>query len=227
MADLRHRWGRLSYRKLSTGIERGREDWWLTHNRDGSRTLRCLARTDDSHFVRDVTYTVGEDARPVDVFVRLQVKESWVGSGYFRTAEDQLRIVTDGTVNGRSLQTVPVPERFHIMTHAVMLDGWTFWPYDADAGGEQVLTVYNTSTRWDGTDGPLGRLEPLRVELVGEQEIEVPAGTFRARRFLVASDVLDVPPSTIWVTGEDNLLVRYLWEKFDLEYVLAELADPS
>ncbi|MEM7586028.1 MAG: hypothetical protein AAF560_21740 [Acidobacteriota bacterium] len=224
MSEWHYQRGRLIYRKLSTGVERGREDWGLTRNRDGSRTLRCLAMTDDSKFVRDVTYTVGPDARPVDVLIRLQVGDAWVGSGYFATADESLRIVTDGAANGRTQQQVAVPERFHVMTHAVMLDGWTFWAYDAGAGGEQTLTVYNTSTRWDGTDGPLGRLEPLRVTLIGEEEIAVPAGTFRARHFLIASDVLDVPPSELWVTGEDNLLVRYVWQQFDLEYVLASLA---
>ncbi len=43
--------GRLSYRRLSSNEARGREDWWLTHNRDGSRTLRALAMTDDSEGV--------------------------------------------------------------------------------------------------------------------------------------------------------------------------------
>ncbi|MEM7483473.1 MAG: hypothetical protein AAF481_20125 [Acidobacteriota bacterium] len=223
MSELEILQGRLVYRKLSTGVERGREDWTLTCNRDGSRTLRCLAMTDDSRFVRDVTYTVGTDSRPVDVFVRLQVGERRIGSGYFATDGDRLRVVTDGEANGRSQQVVAIPPRFHIMTHAVMLDGWTFWAYDSDAGGEQVLTVYNTSTRWDGTDGPLGRVEPLRVQLLGEEEIEVPAGRFAARHFRVASDVLDVPPSDIWVTGKDNLLVRYVWQEFDLEYVLQSL----
>ena len=225
MSEFEYRHGRLSYRRLSTGEERGREDFSLTRNRDGTRTLRCLAMTDDSKFARDVTYTVGADARPVDAFIRLQVGGDWIGSGYFRTDGDRLRITADGAANGRSNQVIPVPKRFHIMTHAVMLDGWTFWAYDAAVGGEQVLSVYNTSTRWDGTDGPLGRMEPLRVELVDEDEVEVPAGTFSARHFLVSSDVLDVPPSDIWVNGGDNLLVRYTWEKFDLEYVLATLRE--
>lgn len=223
MTEFRYRRGRLLYRKLSTGAERGREDFALTRNRDGSRTLRCLAMTDDSKFVRDVTYTLGSDRRPVDVFVRLQLADRWVGTGYFRTVGRRLHLTTDGDGTGYTKQRVRVPERFHIMTHAVMLDGWTFWCYDDAAGGEQTLTVYNTSTRWNGTDGPLGRLEPVRVELLGEEDVEVPAGSFRARRFRVASDVLDVPASDLWVTGEDSVLVRYLWQDYDLEYVLEAL----
>ena len=223
MTAFHHYQGRLLYRQLSTGAERGREDFSLTRNRDGSRTLRCLAMTDDSKFVRDVTYTLGADERPIDIFVRLQVDERWVGTGYFRTVGQRLHLVADGDDTGHSRQRVRVPERFHVMTHAVMLDGWTFWAYDDAVGGEQVLTVYNTSTRWNGTDGPLGRLEPLRVEWVGEEDIEVPAGTFPTRRYRVVSDVLDVPASELWITGEDNILVRYLWRDYDLDYVLGTL----
>jgi hypothetical protein len=212
--------GRLSYRKRSTGVERGREDFWLTRNRDGSRTLRSVAMTDDSKFVRDVTFTLGADERPADVFVRLQVGAALIGTGYFRTEGDRLRVIVDGAETGHTEQVVPVPPRFHITTHGVMHDGWPFWAYDLAKGGEQIITVYNTSTRWNGTDGPLGRLESLRLKLVGEEKLEVPAGTFPCRRFTLDTDTVKVPTSNIWVTGEDNVLVRYDWGELDLEYVL-------
>jgi hypothetical protein len=218
--DFSYQHGRLSYRKRSTGVERGREDFSLTRNRDGSRTLRSVAMTDGSRFVRDVTYTLGADERPADVFVRLQVGGSLVGSGYFRTEGDRMRVVTDTAEAGHTEQVVPVPRRFHVTTHAVMLDGWHFWAYDLAKGGEQTITVYNTSTRWNGTDGPLGRIEPLRLRFVGEEDVTVPAGTFPCRRFTLDSDTVKVPTSSIWVTGEDNLLVRYDWGELDLEYVL-------
>jgi len=225
--------GRLSYRRTEAGTEartetaeeRGREDWALTRNRDGSRTLRCLAMTDDSEFVRDASYTLDPQGRVREVFVRLMVEQRWVGSGYFRVEGDRLEVVVDmSETGGRSQESLRIPKRFHVMTHAVMLDGWTFWPYDEDAGGEQELTVYNTSTRWNGTDGPLGRLETIRVTALGSREIQVPAGRFPCRGFRVTSDVIpNSPPSEIWVTGEDDLLVRYDWGGLGLEYVLSEL----
>ena len=88
--------GRLSYRKKSTGAERGREDFWFTRNRDGTRTMRCLAMTDDSKFVRDVTYTLGRDERPADVFIRLQVGRLLQGMGYFRVDGDRMQAEVSG-----------------------------------------------------------------------------------------------------------------------------------
>ncbi|MBI2221970.1 MAG: hypothetical protein HYU53_12285 [Acidobacteria bacterium] len=219
-AGVSYQYGRLAYRQRSSGRERGVEHWSLTRNRDGSRTMRSVAMTADSQFVRDVTYTLGADRRPRDAFVRLQLRDRLVGTGYFRTAGDQLHITTDTADTGHTVQVVPVPPRFHVTTHAVMLDGWPFWAYDAERGGEQALPVYNTSTRWNGTDGPLGRLETLRVRALGEETITVPAGTFTCRHYRFESDAVPSPPSDVWVTGEDDILVRYDWGELDLEYVL-------
>lgn len=214
--------GVLSYRTRSTGVERGREPWTLTVNRDGSRTMRCLSMTDDSRFVRDVTHTVRSDERPHDVFVRLQVGEALVGTGYFVLRGRELEIVTDTHESGRTSQRLTVGPRIHIVTHAVMLDAWPWWSYDRDIGGEQALAIYNTSTRWNGTDGPLGRLETLRVRRHDDERITVPAGTFHCRHLSFDSDVIRSPTSHVWFTGADAILVRYDWEGLDLEYVLTE-----
>ena len=53
-----------------------------------------------------------------------------------------------------------------------MLDGWSIWPFDLERGGRQAIPVYNTSTRWDGTDGPLGRLEEIFLEAGQEVDRE-------------------------------------------------------
>jgi len=221
MSKLKYQYGRLSYRKKSTGGERGREDWSLTRNRDGTVTLRCLAMTDDSKLVRDVIYTRRKDGRPVDAFIRLQVADQLIGSGYFRVQDGTMDVIADGNETGHSVQTVSVPEDFFsITTHAVMVDGWIYFNYDRSMGGEQLRAFYNTSTRLDGADGPLGRVEACRVKLVGEEEVEIPAGRFKATHFQVDSDNLEVPASSLWVAGEDKILLRCDWRELDLEYVL-------
>ncbi len=221
MSKLKYQYGRLSYRKKSTGGERGREDWSLTRNRDGTVTMRCLAMTDDSKLLRDVIYTRRKDGRPVDAFIRLQVADQLIGSGYFRVQNGTMDVIADGSETGHSVQNVSVPEDFFsITTHAVMVDSWMYFNYDRSAGGEQLRSFYNTSTRLDGADGPLGRVETCRVKLIGEEEVEIPAGRFKATHFQVDSDNLEVPSSSVWVAGEDKILLRCDWRELDLEYVL-------
>ncbi len=221
MSDFKYQHGRLSYLKKSTGQERGLEDWQLTRNRDNSVTMRCLAMTDDSQFVRDVTYTRGKDGRPSEVFIRLHVSDRWIGSGYFRIEANKLIAVTDSPETGHTQQTLAIPaDSFSIVSHAVMLDGWAIFNYDRTLGGQQTRTVYNTSTRWNGTDGPLGRLETVRLNLLGEEELTIPAGTFKAAHFTIDSDELKTPTAHLWVAGEDKILLRYDWAELDHEYVL-------
>jgi hypothetical protein len=221
MSNLKYQYGRLSYRHKSTGEERGREDWSLTRNCDGTVTMRCLAMTDDSKLVRDVIYTRRKEGRPVDAFIRLQAANRLIGSGYFRVQDGAMNVIADGNETGHSVQRLTVPEDlFSIATHAVMLDGWMYFNYDRLIGGEQLRMFYNTSTRLDGADGPLGRMATCRVKMIGEEEVEVPAGKFKAMRFQMDSDNLEFPTSSLWVAGEDKILLRCDWHELDFEYVL-------
>tara|TARA_R110002049_G_scaffold115854_14_gene268094 strand:- start:2071 stop:2862 length:792 start_codon:yes stop_codon:yes gene_type:complete len=223
-SDFQFSQGRLAYRKIApAGFERGRELWWLTRNRDGSRTMRSLAMTDDSKFVRDVTYTLDRNGRPMRLYIQLQVDEELVGSGYFHVSGNTMNVVTDSVDTGHTIQSVTVPEKFHILTHAVMLDAWPAWSYELEEGGSQTIAVYTTSPLWNGTSGPLGRMTTQRFTLHGTEEITVPAGTFTARHFSFGGDDGSGRVSHIWVTGKENILLKYEWPHFGMEYVLETL----
>ena len=225
---LRYITGRLLYRRKSTDSVRGREDFSITENRDGTATLTAVAITDDSKFVRHVVYTTALDGRPRDALVRLQVNGDLVGTGYFRLEGDTLHITTDAAMTGHTVQSVRVPtDFFSVVTHSEMLDGWIVLNYDWEVGGLQRRPFYNTSTLWNGTDGPLGRLESYRVLALDDREVTCPAGTFPCRHVRMDSEFLKVPASDIYVTGRHNILVRYDWNEFDLEYVLETLKEES
>lgn len=185
--------------------------------------MRTLAMTDDSKFVRDVTYTLGEDGRPLRVFEQLQVDGLLVGSGYFSVTGDTLTIMTDGFDTGHTVQKIKVPERFHILTHAVMLDGWGYWGFVGDKPGDQIKDVYSTSPLWNGITGPLGHMVKSRMTYVGKEQVTVPAGTFEARHFIAGDDKDHSNISHIWVTGEHNILVKYDWPPREMEYLLESL----
>ena len=215
--------GRLSYQKKTpAGFERGREYWWLTYNRDGSRTMRTLAMTDDSKFVRDVIFTIGADGRPLRIYDQIQVDNQLVGSGYFQVTGDTMTVVTDGIDTGHTVQVIPVPKRFHVMTHAVMLDGWPAWAYEGDEPGTQTISTYSTSPTWNGTTGPLGYMIKQHPTLVGSEQITVPAGTFQTRHYTWGNTDPELALH-VWVTGEHNILVKYNTPSSAMVYVLESL----
>lgn len=103
--------------------------------------------------------------------------------------------------------------------YARWMDILQLWPCDRERAQERKC--YHTSTRWNGTDGPLGRRETYRVNFHGEEAIELPAERFKDTHFTINSDLIKVPTSHLWVAGEDKILLRYNWDEFDLEYVVA------
>jgi len=215
MSKFKYQHGRLSFLNKPAGQERGREDWWLTRNRDGTTTMRSLLMTDDSKIVRDATLTRTKEGRPTDGFIRLMVERQFIGSGYFRVEADTLHVATDGPETGHCQQTLKIPaDLFTVATHAGMLDGWMIFNYDRAKGGPQLRTVYSTSMPGSAVgDSPgsfalLGRMEACRVSLLGEEEIVVPAGTFKATHFTVDSGTGKSPASHLWVAGEDRILLR-------------------
>jgi hypothetical protein len=227
MAPLKYQYGRLSSRQPSAGIERGREDWRLTRHPDGSRTMRVLALVDDGPLMRDVTYSLDPGGRPTDVYLRLQLTDRAVGTGYFHLDGETLEAVTWSAAAGRARQTLRVPPRFQLITHAVMLDGWVAWAGDLGARGEQRVTAYHAATSWQGPEGPLGRLVTLRLISRGEETITVPAGTFKAHRIRLEADQIPDLPVEFWVAGKDHLLVKSVWPRGDREYLLVtQTADP-
>ena len=171
-------------------------------------------------------YTKGIDGRPNDAFVRLQVDGALVGSGYFRVEGGTLHLTTDTGMTGHTVQSVKVPtDYFSLVTHSVMLDGWIVLNYDWKIGGLQKRVFYNTSTLWNGTDGPLGRMETYRLTALDDADVTSPAGTFRCRHVRMEADFLKVPASDIFVTGKHDILVKYDWNELDLDYVLESLKE--
>lgn len=66
------------------GTKRGREPCTVTVHTDGQRTIRARSEIFDTEIVRDVTYTVGPDFRPVDCFIRVRQWDQVIGSTWFR-----------------------------------------------------------------------------------------------------------------------------------------------
>ncbi len=209
------RWaeGAYLYRTISEGRKRGTEDWTLTVHPDGSRTMRMwndlYAR--DSHLT--ATLRVAGDFRPLEAYVSYWTQGGFKGSGVFTVDGDALHALVNGP-QGRIAETVDVPYGFSVVTHPLAGDGWHTWYYDEEKGGEQKGLVYNIDSTPDLARPPVGRLEEQTIAFIGEETVEVPAGLFDARRHAIGG-IADV-----WTTGPDRILVKFVWEKFDLEYVL-------
>ena len=149
--------GKYLYQTLKEHRPRGAEEWVMTKYVDGSRTVRMMVTIGDTGVQRDVVLTVDPSYRPKEAYARLWVKGKYVGSAVYSVHGDKLDAIVITPNNGRITQEVNVPQNFSFVAHPIAGDGWHFWYYNQERGGEQDVTVYNPDTLGAGFRLAAGR----------------------------------------------------------------------
>lgn len=194
------------------GAERGRENFQLDVHRDGSRVLAAHCEIDDAPpVVRDVNLRVDADNLPRECFVRIAVGGQFRGSGWFSFSSTEAQCESNTTVEGRVSQRFPLQSPLLAFgNHAIINDAYAMSLYDLSQGpGKQSFFMLLSSPDHRGATGPMIFPVQLAIEYVGEEEIEVIAGRFKARHFRI----LDVgmpeehPDYDLWVTADEHYIV--------------------
>lgn len=221
MSDFKYQFGRLAYRIKSTGTMRGHEDWWLTGNRDGTSTLRSLSITYDTQIVRDAIMTRRPDGRPVDGFLKLQAADLPVGILKFTVDGDSVEISASGQAFGSVSQSLKAaPGAFSILTQSMMLQGWTVFNYDRQKGEDQLRPFYSFFHPSRDEGSIIAKLARYRVSLLPDEELNAPAGTFKATPFVLDQSAFQGVAAKYWVAGGDKILLRCEIDALDEIYDL-------
>ncbi|KRG55398.1 hypothetical protein ABB25_11905 [Stenotrophomonas koreensis] len=194
------------------GAERGRESFRLDIHRDGSRVLAAHCEIDDAPaVVRDVNLRVDVDNLPRECFVRIAVGGQFRGSGWFAFTPGEATCEASTSIEGRVSQRYALDTPLRAFgNHAIINDGYAMSLYDLSQGpGKQTFFMLLSSPDHRGATGPMLFPVQLAIEYVGEQDITVQAGTFRARHFRI----LDVgmpeehPDYDLWVTADEHYIL--------------------
>ncbi|WP_350288886.1 hypothetical protein [uncultured Croceitalea sp.] len=214
--------------------ERGREFFTLTTQSDDTVVMQAHCEIDDEpNVVRDVVLAMEKDGTPIDCSVRLSVGDKFEGSGWFRVtpeyAECEMINVKDGRISQRIETETPAK---WLQAHPILGDGLLMKLYDLSKGvGKQMITNFLlTSPDHRGATGPmLFKMAKMSIEYLGDEEVTVLAGTFKARHFAVgdtAGSLLEEhPPYHVWVTADDDYLLLkagaagYMQTHYELESV--------
>ena len=198
--------------------ERGREWFGFSFREDGQITLRAYCEIDDARVERDVVYTMTEDFRPLDCFVRLHSKGKFLGTGWIRVGDTEAECEVFNSTIGRLEQKVPLAlPPGSLGAHPLANDALVLPSYD-HSKRERVQTIagrLSTSALLDGASGPLLTVRSLTVEYLGPERVTTPVGTFEAHhyRFPPMPDRPLHPSGTplsedVWVTHPDYTFVR-------------------
>jgi hypothetical protein len=225
---MRHRTyrGKVLYVGDTVG-ERGREWFTVTVHGDGRRTMRAVCEIDDTEVLRDVTYSVDREWRPLDAFVRLIVKDTFMGSGWFRFADGYAECETFTAGAGRlSQRMLTIGRAPSFGAHPVACDIWHLPQFDHGTGpGRRVFPgVLMSSLLPNGASGPLLEFYPgggLPIRFHGRERVTVPAGSFETLHF--SFDREGRPPQHCWCTEDDYVIVKIYSELLRTTYQLVEL----
>ena len=223
--------GRIDYITDNVGLM-GREWFTCTVHGDGRRTMRAQTEMHDDDLLRDVTFSVDQNWKPLDCFVRLTIHDKFQGSAWFRFTDSYAECETYTVDAGRISQKWPLsahPPMF--VSHAVACDAWTNALYDKSRKGtvQRIYPRLASSPLGNGGSGPMignsTTVTPtpatLDLEYVAEEEITVPAGTFKCDRVILNKG--QIPRFEIWTHGPDYIPVQLRYDRLKQYYVLAEL----
>ena len=200
-------------------LEGGREWFSMTVHEDGQRTVRSHCEIEqglvtDRTVIRDVTYTVDRDFKPLDGFVRLHRSGEYLGGGWFRVtdglAECESHNVLDGRVSQRFELDQPVPS---VGAHALTCDILHLGRFDHGTAEsiQPVRGAMLTSLEHNGCSGLLLAPIDFDIEYVGRETIEVPAGSMKTDhyRFLLEGTLpQEHPTEELWCIPEEFIFVK-------------------
>jgi hypothetical protein len=207
--------GKLDYIYEGNGRDEefGREWFSLTHHADGQHTLRAQCEIEAGFVaprsvIRDVTYTLDEQYRPLDCFVRLQQSGQHLGTGWFRFDEHQAVGTVRHSVNGDIHQQFSLDRRPpSVGSHPLWCDMFHCLRFDHGRAERVQIShgVMMTSLELDGCSGPLLTSFDLDIEFLGKETVTVPAGTFDTEHYRFPSE--SFPEEHVWFVREPLLFV--------------------
>ena len=210
--------------------EVGRENFTISKDNHGFRTLRARCEIDEDQLLRDVVYTVDKNWLPIDAFVRLSVDGSFQGTTWYNFSDQMVECEAITRDAGRFTQQQRVdswPMAFG--AHPVANDAWGCAVFDMDNKEERqhFKNCVTTSKTPHGNTGPNITMTEKYISFHGNEELSVPAGTFKTNYFQLSwdSDVVgyDWPPIHIWTYSDDFIIVKIRWDHLKSNYLLDSL----
>ena len=196
--------------------ERGREYFTLTQQADGVDVLLAHCEIDDApNVIRDVCIAMRhQDSSPLDCSVRLTVGDRFEGSGWMRFGRNFGECETFSARDGRLSQRMETGGGIKwLQSHPIIGDALLMKLYDLSQGPGKMHfpEIYLTSPDHRGATGPLLFRAAFSLVYVGEVDIEVAAGAFRARHFQVTDTAGSLPeehpPYEVWCTADDDYIL--------------------
>lgn len=214
--------GRIAYRGAD-GVPLGEERFDLIEY-DGGRSLRAICEMHDIGLLRDVSIAMDDNWLPLDGFSRITRAGRPVASSWFRVDAGSVHV--ESMIHGAGRMTQAFrndPSITYLGLHPLQGDALVTARAAHDRVGEQTtVRALTNSIAENGDRGHYATPVSIEVAFLGEENLDVAAGGFRARKFALRWSP-DWPPAHIWVRREDCIFLKLTWSQISNWYELVEL----
>lgn len=218
----RHIRGELAYLHDHQG-HTGHEWFSVTVEPNGERVVRARCEMEADQVLRDVVWSMDAAWRPRDAYVHLSVGGAFKGVAWCRFDGNVAECEGFNAAAGRIRQRLVTDDPIAIFgAHPVAGDAMKPAPFDrGKADRTQSFQSISTSPLPNGASGPILAARRNVFELIGEEQVTVPAGVFACTHF--RWHFTEFPPIEIWHHGPDLIPVRVRWDLLQSNYDLVAL----
>lgn len=214
--------GRIEYTSRKPemmGQKRGFETFSFTRHTDNSVIMRahCEIEEPAPTVMRDIVLHYDNKGRPKNLHVHLTLGDDYLGSGWFLvTHNDDVGGKIECESHGSSIGRVSQKQDFDFAldgfgSHPIVGDGYLTKCMDISQGPyKKYINCFLPSADHRGATPPLISQIRIGLEYLGEETIEVRAGSFNCRRFRFVDDQGEGmggkahPVYEFWVTADEN-----------------------
>lgn len=190
---------------------RGREDFFVTEQDDGTLVLHSHSEIDDAPAVLRDTLIAwnGNTGKPYQCTVRLTVGGEYVGCGWMNFTDTQAECQTASGKFGRISQKIALQHSVDwLVAHQIIGDGMLTALYkELKPGKINYKNMMLTSPDHRGATGPELFALSFSIRFVKKEVVKVEAGKFEALHFQIEDTGAgglpeEHPPYDMWVTDD-------------------------
>lgn len=215
--------GTVSYVRHD-GFVRGREWFSLHAHANGNRVVRAECEMVEEKLVRDTSWSLDPQWRPMEGYVRITLDGVVAGSTWYTFSGNTVHCEARTPVYGRASQvrTSPTPYEF-LGLHPLIGDGLICAIRGRDQPGvERRVNSITCSYSPNGEKELLALPIEIGVTYLAPERITVPAGTFDAHKYAI-SWRKEWPPADYWVFGDHYTFLKETWSVSDMTCELMSL----
>ncbi|PPR76673.1 MAG: hypothetical protein CFH01_01886 [Alphaproteobacteria bacterium MarineAlpha2_Bin1] len=199
------------------------ENFIVTCNPDGSRTLRTVSRSPKKDLLRDVYQRESEDWEPKEAFGSLYYKGKYQGSIHRRLIDNNLHSWL-WSANGKcDYQVFPIDKNVIIGFHAIFHEAWKMKKVINRNNEYNKILTHTVSDTWNGKTISHGSMLLSKARYEGIETVYVSAGNFLCEKFIwltpFGKELL------IWSHGDDSIFVKMEVIRGNNKGVIYELAN--